>query len=183
MLDHIGQIPAAAAARFGDREALVFEGRSFSFNELNDLVERAAGGLADLGITPGDTVTLYAPNAWEWIVSYYAIARLGAVINPVNTMLTPDEVEYVVKDCGATAIIASPEKVAAIMGVRDVSDVRAIISFGDDIADGAVSFDALIAANLPHLLRSRSTPRRCRRSVTPQARPAGPRVRCNRTGR
>jgi len=149
MLDHIGQIPAAAAARFGDREALVFEGRSFSFNELNDLVERAAGGLADLGITPGDTVTLYAPNAWEWIVSYYAIARLGAVINPVNTMLTPDEVEYVVKDCGATAIIASPEKVAAIMGVRDVSDVRAIISFGDDIADGAVSFDALIAANLP----------------------------------
>lgn len=149
MLDHIGQIPAAAAARFGDREALVFEGRSFSFNELNDLVERAAGGLADLGITPGDTVTLYAPNAWEWIVSYYAIARLGAVINPVNTMLTPDEVEYVVRDCGATAIIASPDKVAAIMGVKDVSDVRAIISFGDDIADGAVSFDALIAANLP----------------------------------
>ena len=148
MLDHIGQIPAAAAAQFGDREALVFEGRSFSFNELNDLVERAAGGLGDLGIVPGDTVTLYAPNAWEWIVSYYAIARLGAVINPVNTMLTPDEVEYVVKDCGATAIIASPEKVAAIMGVKDVSDVRAIISFGDDIADGAVSFDALIAANI-----------------------------------
>ncbi|MBT6202102.1 MAG: AMP-binding protein [Rhodospirillaceae bacterium] len=149
MLDHIGQIPAAAAARFGDREALVFEGRSFSFNELNDLVERAAGGLGDLGIAPGDTVTLYAPNAWEWIVSYYAIARLGAVINPVNTMLTPDEVEYVVKDCGATAIIASPEKVDAIMGVKDVSDVRAIISFGDDIAEGAISFDGLIAAGIP----------------------------------
>ena len=148
MLDHIGQIPAAAAAKFSDRQALVFEERSLSFNDLNDLIERAAGGLSELGIAPGDTVTLYAANSWEWVVSYYAIARLGAVINPVNTMLTPDEIEYVVKDCGARAIIASPEKVDAIMGVKEVSNVEAIISFGSDIAEGAVSFDALIAANI-----------------------------------
>ncbi|MCH2167956.1 MAG: AMP-binding protein [Oceanicola sp.] len=148
MFNHIGQIPAAAAARFANKEALVFEGKSFSFNELHGLVERAAGGLSDLGVAPGDTVTLYAANSWEWIVSYYAIARLGAVINPVNTMLTPAEIEYVVKDCGAKAIIASPEKVAAIMHVKEVSDVGEIISFGADVAEGAVSFDALVQANL-----------------------------------
>ena len=148
MLNHIGQIPAAAAFKFSNKDALVFEGRTFSFNEINDLVERAAGGLSDLGIVQGDTVTLYAANSWEWIVSYYAIARLGAVINPVNTMLTPSEIEYVVKDCAPKAIIASPEKVAAIMGVKEVSDVEEIISFGSDIADGAISFDALIAANI-----------------------------------
>ena len=149
MLEHIGQIPAAAAIKFSGKEALVFEGRSFSFNDIHDLVERAAGGLSDLGISPGDTVTLYAANSWEWIVSYYAIARLGGVINPVNTMLTPDEIGYVVKDCDAKAIIASPDKVAAIMGLKDVSNVREIISFGCDKADGSVSFDALIAANAP----------------------------------
>ena len=149
MLDHIGQIPAVAAVKFSNKDALVFEGRTFSFDEINDLVERAAGGLGDLGIAPGDTVTLYAANSWEWIVSYYAIARLGAVINPVNTMLTADEIEYVVKDCGAKAIIASPDKVAAIMGVKDVSDVQAIISFGNEIVEGAVSFDGLVAANIP----------------------------------
>ena len=149
MLDHLGQIPAAAARRFSDKEALAFEGRSFSFNKINDLVERAAGGLSDLGIAPRDIVTLYAANSWEWIVSYFAIARLGAVVNPVNTMLTPSEIEYVVRDCGAKAIIASPEKVAAIMGVKAVSDVRAVISFGADSAEGAVSFDALLAADMP----------------------------------
>lgn len=149
MLDHIGLIPATAASKFSNKDALVFEGRTFSYNELNDLVERAAGGLSDLGVAPGDTVTLYAANSWEWVVSYYAIARLGAVINPVNTMLTPDEIEYVVKNCGAKAIITSPDKVAAIMGVKDVSDVKAIISFGSDIAEGAVSFDELIEANIP----------------------------------
>ena len=88
MLDHLGQVAQAAADKFGDREALVFEERSFSYRELNTMVEAAAGGLAGLGLAKGDTITLYAANSWEWIVSYFAIARLGAVINPVNTMLT-----------------------------------------------------------------------------------------------
>ena len=105
MFDHIGQIPAAAALKFSDRTALIFEDKKFSFNEINSLVEKAAGGLSELGILPGDTVTLYAANSWEWFISYYAIARLGAVINPVNTMLTPEELEYVAKDCAAKAII------------------------------------------------------------------------------
>ena len=148
MINNIGQTPAVAALKFSNKDALVFEGKTFSFNQINNLVERAAGGLSYLGIVPGDTVTLYAGNSWEWIVSYYAIARLGAVINPVNTMLTPNEIEYVVKDCGAKAIIASPEKVDAIIRVKNVSDVKEIISFGADVANGAVSFDALIDANI-----------------------------------
>ena len=90
MLDHLGQVAQAAAENFGENEALVFEERSFSFLELNTMVESAAGGLSALGLVKGDVVTLYAANSWEWIVSYYAIARLGAVINPVNTMLTPN---------------------------------------------------------------------------------------------
>ncbi len=144
MLDHLGQVAQAAAEKFGDKEALVFEGRSFSFNELNTMIEAAAGGLAGLGLAKGDVITLYAANSWQWIVSYYAIARLGAVINPVNTMLTPDEIEYVVKNCGARAIIASPEKVAATLAVKDGSDVKEIISFGDQVEPGAISFNALL---------------------------------------
>jgi long-chain acyl-CoA synthetase len=148
MFDHIGQIPAAAALKFSDRTALVFENETFSFNEINSLVEKAAGGLAELGILSGDTVTLYAANSWEWIISYYAIARLGAVINPVNTMLTPEEIEYVAKDCGAKAIITSSDKVAGILGITEVSDVSYIISFGANVDKSVVSFDKLIAADL-----------------------------------
>ena len=147
MLDHLGQVAQASADKFGSREALVFEGRSFSYEELNTLVEAAAGGLAGLGLGRGDVITLYASNSWEWVVRYYAIARLGAVINPVNTMLTPDEIGYVVKDCGAKAIIASPEKVEATLPVKEGSDVKEIISFGDDIEPGAVSFNALLESS------------------------------------
>lgn len=146
MLDHIGRLPAAAAARFRGKTALVFEDRSFTFAELDALIERAAGGLSELGIEPGDIVTLYAANCWEWVVSYYAIARLRAVINPVNTMLTPDEIDYVVKDCGAKAIIASQDKAAAIANLKTISGLRAIVSFGPDSADDTVAFDTLLSS-------------------------------------
>ena len=144
MLQHLGQVAKAAADKFGDQEALVFEGRSFSYNDISAMVEAIAGGLSELGLARGDVVTLYASNSWEWVVSYFAIARLGAVINPVNTMLTPEEIEYVVKDCGARAIIASVEKVAAIMPVKGSAGVEHIVSFGDEVDPGAVSFNALL---------------------------------------
>jgi long-chain acyl-CoA synthetase len=147
MLDHIGQIPAHAARSFQDKEALVFEGRSFSFNDLNALIEKLAGGLHSLGIAQGEVVTLYASNSWEWVVSYFAIARIGAVINPVNTMLTPTEIEYVVRDCGARAIITSADKAPPIMRVKATSNVGTIISFGD-APEGTASFDDLTTRSL-----------------------------------
>lgn len=59
-------------------------------------------------------------------------------------MLTADEIGYVVSDCGAKAIIASPEKVEATLPVKQSSQVKEIISFGDDPGAGAVCFDTLL---------------------------------------
>jgi long-chain acyl-CoA synthetase len=79
MLDSLGQILPAAAAQFGDRTALVFGEREFSFRELDMLSNALAHNLVGLGVNPGDRVTLYAPNSWEWIVSYYGALKAGAV--------------------------------------------------------------------------------------------------------
>jgi hypothetical protein len=99
MLENLGQVLPVAARRYGAKTALVCGGRKFGFEELSDLSGRAANGLRGLGVRPGDRVTLYSQNRWEWIVGYYAISRLGAVINPINVMLTPEEVAFVVGDC------------------------------------------------------------------------------------
>jgi long-chain acyl-CoA synthetase len=151
-ITHLGQAARRAAERFGKKQALVFAGRTFSFVELNDLVERMAAGLASAGVAPGDVVTLYAGNSWEWIVSYYAIARAGAVINPVNTMLTPAEVSFVVNDCKACAIIVSKDKLAGAAAVLDKVKLAVIIS--DTAPEGMVTFDALLqskASLLPEI--------------------------------
>ena len=63
MLAHLGQVAQAADEKFGDKEALVFEGQAFSFRELNTKVEAVAGGLSQLGLAKGDVITLYAANS------------------------------------------------------------------------------------------------------------------------
>ncbi|HSJ92123.1 MAG TPA: AMP-binding protein, partial [Ilumatobacter sp.] len=141
MLETIGAVLPDAAARYGDKTALVFGDREFSFRDLDDLSARLASGLAALGIGRGDIVTLYSANRWEWVVSYYGILKLGAVVNPINVMLTPAEVEFVVTDCRAKAILASGEKGVPVLGVRDRSDVVEIVLFDDDaVREGARSF-------------------------------------------
>jgi long-chain acyl-CoA synthetase len=147
MMTQIGQVPAQAAAMFSDKEALVFGERVFTYNDLHQLTEQAAAGLAGLGVSVGDVVTLYGTNSWQWIVSYYAALRLGAVINPVNTMLTATEVEFVVNDCGAKTILASPDKLTAIMGIEDRTGVDNLIALGDDAPEGALNFDDLLSSS------------------------------------
>jgi len=139
---HLGQAAARAAGLFGDKTALVHEGRKLTFADLHDRIERTAAGLAAAGVGKGDVVTLYAGNSWQWIVSYYAIARAGAVINPINTMLTAEEVRYVVDDSKAAAIIVSADKAAAARSVAD--RVKLAVAIGE--AEGMTGFDALLSS-------------------------------------
>jgi long-chain acyl-CoA synthetase len=158
MLENLGQVLPVGAQKYGDKTALVMGSRSFSFNDLNRLSGRLASGLRGLGIAVGDRVTLYAQNRWEWIVSYYAIARLGAVVNPINVMLTPDEVLYVVKDCGARAIVAPAAKARPLIDFKGNSPLQDIIVFGDDVLAGTRSFNALLEESAPGFDDARSEP-------------------------
>src|SRR5262249_44398667 len=90
-------IPAAlarAAARFGGDEALVTAGVRWTFAELADRVERAAGCLLARGVEPGDRVAIWAPNSPEWAVASLAIHSIGAVLVPLNTRFKGAEARY-----------------------------------------------------------------------------------------
>ncbi len=147
MLKHLGLLSQHAAKKFGDKDALLFGNQSFSFQELHDMIEKFGAGLTSLGVKEKDVVTLYGSNSWEWIVSYFAIARIGAVINPVNTMLTPSEIIYVVNDCRAQTIICSEDKIEALKDIREHTQIRNIISFGKE-TNQCQSFSSILARNL-----------------------------------
>jgi len=151
MLQTLGEVLPAAARRFGDKTALVFDGRSFSFNELNEKSNRLANGLNAIGVEAGDRVTLYSQNCWQWIVSYYAIHKIGAVANPINVMLTPREVGFVVEDCGATALLASRDKGEPLLGMRGDGSLKEIVIFDDEVPAGARAFDELVEESSPDL--------------------------------
>ena len=110
----LGTIVTRAARQFGARTALITGDRTLTYRELDELCDRVAGGLHDMGVRPGDRVSLYSPNRWEWVVTYHAALRAGAVVNPINVMLTAEEVAFVLNDCGAAAIFTSGDKAEVI---------------------------------------------------------------------
>ncbi|MCE2520106.1 MAG: long-chain-fatty-acid--CoA ligase [Alphaproteobacteria bacterium] len=163
MLETLGEVLPAAADQFGNKTALVAGDRRFSFTELNELSNRLANGLRGIGVEAGDRVTLYAPNSWEWVVSYHAIHKLGAVANPINVMLTPEEVGFVVKDCGAKALIASREKGVPVLTLRgddgQGGTLREVVLFGRGAPPtGARAFDELLAAGSADMQVARVPP-------------------------
>src|SRR5215470_8576389 len=134
----LGTIVSRAARRFGAKTALIAPGRTLTYSELDDLCDRVAGGLHDIGVRPGDRVSLYSPNRWEWVIAYHAALRAGAVVNPINVMLTAEEVAFVLNDCGAAAIFTSGDKAEVIAGLtRSVPTLRRVIGF--DGASGDVT--------------------------------------------
>ena len=96
-----GDLPGAIAARFPEREALVFEERRHTFAQVSEAVDAAARALLVLGVNAGDHIALWLNNRDDWIFIMYAIARIGAVQVPFNTRFRTRDLEYVLRqsDC------------------------------------------------------------------------------------
>src|SRR5580698_8563549 len=115
MRSDIAHLSFEAARRFGGRTAVsVLGGRSLSFDDLDQMAGRLAGGLAARGIAVGDRVLLQLPNGWEWIVVYHALARFGAVIVPCSVLLSPGEVAWIAADAGVSTQIIPSAKVDSL---------------------------------------------------------------------
>lgn len=144
MQNSIAQIITDAAQRYNSKTALIIGDQQFSYARIDALSNQVANSLVAIGVSPGDRVTLYGANAWEWVVSYYGVLKTGAVINPINVMLTPEEVGFVIEDCGAKVIIASKEKGLPLIGLENRSSLEQLILYGDDIPAGVFSFEHFI---------------------------------------
>lgn len=96
------------AARAGDGPALRYGDLSTTYPRLVDRVARLAGGLAELGLRPGDRVVLDLPNSPDLVELMWACFWGGHVVVPVNWHLHRDEVAFVVEDCAAAAVLVAP---------------------------------------------------------------------------
>ena len=145
MLVTLGEMPARAAAAFGDRPAVIFEDAPCSFEALDRRANRFANALAAAGIEPGDRVTLCAPNSVDWIAAYYGAAKAGAVLNPVTAMLTAGEIGYIVGNCGAKLLLAGPGKGEALSEALAGTAVERVVFAADEAPAGAVTCEEFIA--------------------------------------
>ena len=102
----IGEALRRTADRAPDHPAVVGMGQRLGFAQLDRAADEIAQGLAALGIGRGDQVGLWLTNSPDWVACWVACTRLGAVLVPINTRFKPDEVEYILRQSNARALIA-----------------------------------------------------------------------------
>jgi long-chain acyl-CoA synthetase len=88
----------AAVARHGERPCTSFYGKTLTYREVGDLVERAAAGLQTLGVTKGTKVGLLMPNCPTFIVYYFAVLKAGGTVVNCNPLYSLEELTYQVRD-------------------------------------------------------------------------------------
>ncbi len=103
----IGENLRAAVERFPEREALVVCDQGFraTYRQLWDLTTRLACALLARGISRGDRVGIWAPNRYEWVVTQYATARIGAILVNVNPAYRAHELEYALNQSGIRLLL------------------------------------------------------------------------------
>ena len=98
----IGAALDEAAERYGDKVATVFQNGEVTYSQLKRTADLVARGFLSLGISKGDKVAIWMAGYAEWAYVYFALARIGAIMVPVNTRYRPEEVEYVLNKSRAS---------------------------------------------------------------------------------
>jgi long-chain acyl-CoA synthetase len=114
-------------------------GSPLTYRELRDDVDRLAGGLQGLGTEKGDRVALILPNCPQYVITFFAVLRLGAVVVPCNPVATADEVRRQLADAGAGLVVCLDRVAEMVLGVKADTEVRTIIvtSLADSLSSAA----------------------------------------------
>ncbi len=142
LVDSARRRPGDVAVRFG--------GRSWTFADLDQASNRLARGLIARGVSTGDRVALCCINSPWFVVSYFAVLKAGAIVVPVNLLLHAEEIQFVLEDSGARAIIYHEvvDKVVAAVRPRLAVAIDAI-AIGPTAIAGAVAYDDVVAHHAP----------------------------------
>jgi acyl-CoA synthetase (AMP-forming)/AMP-acid ligase II len=147
-MENIGLLLAKRAHLTPTLEAVVdiASGRRLTYAELNERTNRVANALLSLGVQPGDRVASMLMNSPEFLETFLAVAKIGAVNVPLNWRLVPDELAFILQDAGATVLIAGEEFDAAVADLHDrgpeATSVREWVRLGAAEPPGwAVDFD------------------------------------------
>ncbi len=92
------------AAAHHEAPAIFADSLTWTYSALDIATDGVAASLAARGILPGERVALYCPNSAEFVVAYLGILKAGAVVVPINLLLNPREVAFMLRDAGARAL-------------------------------------------------------------------------------
>lgn len=160
----ISQALSDAARAYGDREAFVFPNARVGFVELERAVDTVARAFLALGVGHGDRVAIWMAGYAEWAYVYFGLAKIGAIMVPLNTRYKPGELEYVLRKSEARVLVFKDEVVgdkgyAAMLRdllpelesgtpgqlrLNHAPDLRWVVAIGDTPRQGVMLFSDLL---------------------------------------
>ena len=139
------ELLSITAAIVPDREAIVFDDQRITFGEIADRVNRLSNALADLGIGAGDRVAIMQVNCNEHIETYFATAKVDAILVPINFRARSEELTFMLNDSGVKAIILGARYQDMVRSIKsDLTTLEHQITL-ESPGEGFLFYDDLLA--------------------------------------
>ncbi len=130
-----------------ERTPALKQRRTLTWKAFNDQINRAANYLSkELGVKDGDYVMHLQNNSLEWLITYYAIAKLGAVVVPLNFRFVGSDIMFAADVCDPIVFILGSEFLPVVQPIqRDLSSVKNYICVGDKVPEDMIDYKTVAA--------------------------------------
>jgi acyl-CoA synthetase (AMP-forming)/AMP-acid ligase II len=140
-----GEILRRNSRLFSKKIGLVDDRKQFSYGEINERVNRLGNALRELGLEQGDKIAIMAENCHQFVETYFAIAKAGLVVVPVNARFSAEEASYIINHSDSVAFIFQKQLTSILRNLWEmIPKVKHIISIGKG-QQGVHSYEALLA--------------------------------------
>ena len=116
------------AEKYPDKACTIFKGAEISYAEMNELTDRLAAGFNSIGISKGDRVGMYIPNTPQFVIVYYALLKLGAVVVATNPLYTEREIIHQANDSGMETMILMTNNYEKIKAIQNQTKIKQIVA-------------------------------------------------------
>jgi acyl-CoA ligase (AMP-forming) (exosortase A-associated) len=148
------ELIARSAERTGEGFALTAGPQELRYADLHQEVECCAGGLLKLGIKRADRVAIYLEKRLETVVASFGATAAGGVFVPINPLLKPEQVGYILRDCNVRVLVTSPERLALLGELLEhCPDLKQVV-----VTDGGAAAGALPMTRWADLLSAPPRP-------------------------
>ncbi len=137
----LAELLATALSVNPDGEALVVGSLRLNWRELHHAASKCAGGFMARGVAPGDRVALFMGNCGEFVIASLACAWMGAVVVPIGARAQRPELEFVLNDSGAVALVCAGEFASAVPARSAIKQVRLAVCIGPITGEHAGWFE------------------------------------------
>ena len=116
-----------SAGKYPDKPCTIFKGGVVTYKEMNEITDRIAAALADMGVKKGDRVGIFMPNTPQFVMAYFGILKAGGVVVATNPLYTPAEIEHQASDAGIEVMFVMTNFYKTIKAAQPKTKIKKLI--------------------------------------------------------